>query len=252
MMAFLRDNATALQTVGGLIQAIFAIVLAVVAVGQLRVYRRMQHIMDQQTALSTDQKDLAEKQFLLTGRQTDLVEKQHGLTRLHFLTDKRPMLKIRHIAINHPTPTTRSRTQMFQAEHPINGSLVAVNVGGTRAKFTDSRYRFYWSNVGLPMDPPIGDDDETQSLHAPAEVAIESGESVALPIKTNEPLGVFADDIAFFRGNYRLYVMGYIRYSDWDNRERFMWFCRVYTLPEVGGGEGRFVPVENSDYESQD
>lgn len=258
MISFFKDNAVALQTFGGVLQAVFALVLAFVGVMQLLVYYRMRSVMVRQAAISRhqvriarEQADLTEKQFLLTGRQTDLTERQHGLTRLHYITDKRPRLTIRHVIIDNPTPNMGYQSWLFQPEHPVRGSLVVVNNGGTVAKITDSRYRIYYSNVGLPINPPL-DEASVKSLHAPAAVAIEGGKSCTFQISTEEPLGHVGGEITHGRNNWRLYVMGYIRYADLTDKERFMWFCREYHRPDVVGGEGRFVAVDNPDYEAQD
>jgi hypothetical protein len=46
--------------------------------------------------------------------------------------------------------------------------------------------------------------------------------------------------------------MGYIHYADINGAERFMGFCRQYDTSEGWSREGRFVPVDNPDYEYSD
>jgi hypothetical protein len=50
---------------------------------------------------------------------------------------------------------------------------------------------------------------------------------------------------------WHIYVMGFIRYSDWDSEERYMGFCREY-FPQNVLAEGSFRHVDNSDYEYED
>jgi hypothetical protein len=50
----------------------------------------------------------------------------------------------------------------------------------------------------------------------------------------------------FDRGDWKIYVMGWIRYRDGAGTERFMGFCRERQA------NGRFKPVSDPDYEWED
>ena len=70
------------------------------------------------------------------------------------------------------------------------------------------------------------------------------------PFYAFEPLGEMAQRIPL-RHAY-IYIVGYIRYADINDVERFMGFCRVNKLPNGMNGDGRFIPVDDPDYEYQD
>ena len=128
---------------------------------------------------------------------------------------------------------------------------MVVNTGGTDAKFIWSRYRFYFSNFDLPMDPPIFD-ETCPSIHAPAEVTLAGGQSCTFQIECAHLAGDLAFNIREGVGGWRAYIMGYIKYSDPVGIERFVGFCRIYQRPSDDGGDGRFVPIDNPDYEYED
>ena len=246
---WLTDHATVLAAV---VSAIAAAIVAWFTIVLARATREMlKAARDQRTELQKAG-EIAEKQMLLSGRQTDIIEKQHGLDRLQFIADKRPRLRVRHVTINHPMPEARTRIPLFQEGQRVTGSLVIVNVGATSAEAIDSRYCFYWSNTGLPMDPPLS--EESPRLFDGVAAPLEGGESRTIPIESQNLMDTNATNIAFGRGDWHLYVMGMVRYADIGSPpvERFMGFCRVYQLPERGAGEGRFVVVKDPDYEYED
>lgn len=191
---------------------------------------------------------IQEKQMLIVGQQTDIASKQHALDRLQFISSKRPRLHVRHVIMEHPTPKAKHRLPVLQATKPIKGSLVIVNVGGTGAWIVSSQYRFYWTNNELPMDPPL---DQLGPLHAET-VELPGGSSCTFPITASDLLGPHASEIMKGRDNWRLYVMGSVEYADTNGKTRFMGFCREYKRPGLAGGDGRFSPVDNPDYEYQD
>jgi hypothetical protein len=53
-------------------------------------------------------------------------------------------------------------------------------------------------------------------------------------------------------GVISLFVVGFIRYADLNEIERFMGFCREYIFPRGDNGDGRFAAVHDHDYEYQD
>ncbi len=140
---------------------------------------------------------------------------------------------------------------MFAKGRVIKGSLVVVNSGATEAKIIESRYKFYWSISGLPMTPPLEDEETTVLLHYGD--TIDGYGSCIIPVESRSPLSG-DPKINPTGGGQRIYVMGFIRYSDWDLKERLMGFCREYVPSKhaISLGEGRFEAVTHSDYEYQD
>jgi len=203
-------------------------------------------------ASSMETSQLAERQFLLTARQADLAEKQHGLARLQHIATHRPRLKIRSVVIN----SENSDVPMIQSGCYIIGSLVVTNSGATEARILDSGYRFFWSNAGLPMQPPL-DGEETKALLVPQD-PLAPYESRWIEIKSHTPFGEEADRLGWgVITEVTVYLMGFIRYADIEGAERFMGFCRAYQPPRLPFHtstipQGRFVAVNNGDYEYED
>ncbi len=103
------------------------------------------------------------------------------------------------------------------------------------------------------MRPPLDDADVGQLLltddpivgYGSRSVQIESREVLPLDgntIRNADALG------------WKLYIMGFIHYSDINQAERFMGFYRRYLAPDGAnsGRDGRFVTVDNADYEYSD
>ena len=226
----------------------FTLGLAVVSSFQIyfliradKTARLMAQTAQRQTEKMGEWANSAEKQMLIAGQQTDIQLKQHAIGRLQFIADKRPRLHVRHVIVGTP---------LACGPNKITGSLVVVNQGGTEARIVDSRCRVLWESVGLPMQPPLND-ARSLPLHSPNDGPIVAGASRVYPITATELL------LDAYRHNIesrgiKLYVMGYIRYADLDEKERFMGFCREYEPPPVTGGNSRFKRVENEDYEYED
>ena len=92
---------------------------------------------------------LQEKQFLLADKQCELAGRQHGLQREQYLAEHRPRIKIRSIGLERP-----KAGDLFQAELPIKGSLVIVNVGASEATIQPAEYRFLVVRGSLPNVTP--------------------------------------------------------------------------------------------------
>lgn len=199
---------------------------------------------DEMGGIAQKSADIAEKQMLIAGQQTDIISKQHALDRLQFLARNRPIIRIRHITvgtghhIGYPT-------FFFSHGNEIHGSLVVVNVGGTKAKIVESRYKVYFSAQGLPPTAPYDTDFQELIL---ADTILGAGESCTVTI--SEKIFMDPKDAdrtnQFDTGGWSLYVMGQIRFQDVDGAERFMGFCREWHRA------GRFQTVDDPDYEYQD
>jgi hypothetical protein len=257
--AWARDNRDAIDP----LVAIGALVIAgLVAYATARLYgatRRLalttgdlanaarQQVVEMELAraLMAQRLDLQEKQFLLAGKQSDLAAKQHGLQREQYLAEHRPRIKIRSVGVRQATACA-----MFDSDQVVKGSLVVVNIGASEATIREANYRFFSGERGLPMVPPLEPKDVKPLFEGLLPHKMAGHESCLIPIEGNGTLG----DLAFglgFGGMTGLYVMGAIRFSDWNLQDRWMGFCQQY-MPSGDGGEGRFAPVENSDYEYED
>jgi hypothetical protein len=192
--------------------------------------------------------DLSEKQFLMEGRQADLAEKQHGLARLQHIAANKPQLRIRGIVLG-PVDAEGS---FFAEGQKIIGSLIIANSGATEARIIDSGYRFFWSADGLPMRPPL-DDIDVSPMHLPDDDPIAGFGSRGIQLESNIPLDVRGDYISEgYVHTPRLYLMGFIHYADINQAERYMGFCRIFVAADEDSSDGRFLPVENRDYEYSD
>lgn len=194
-------------------------------------------------ALAKRSIDLQEKQFALADRQCNLAEKQHDTERMRLLAEHRPRIAIRSIGI------TMANGQLFQRGRRVTGSMVIVNVGGSPAQIRQAEYRFFWGRSGLPMVPPLSDNEVTPlwgAVRLPRFMVAH--ESCLLPIKSDRPFDEDADAVLNGNGVF-IYLMGVVLFADSDLQERWMGFCRKYVIRR---GERRFVPVDNPDYEYED
>jgi hypothetical protein len=179
--------------------------------------------------------------------QVDTAVKQAEIAQLQHLATHRPHLRVRHVSvvtadhIGHPTI-------FFSHGRKIKGGLAVVNVGGTRAKIVESRYRIFFSKEGLPKSAPY--DESFNNLLLAGQV-LDIGESCAIPISDEiimepPPAGADLELRKFEREGWKIYVMGQIRYQDESGNDRFMGFCRV------GDGKSGFRAVNDPDYEYED
>lgn len=194
--------------------------------------------------LAEKQHELAEKQFLITCKSADNAEKQHALARLKYIAEHRPRIKVRSIGI-----ARRERGGMFEAAEPIVGGLVIWNDGAADAVILETCYRFFITQRDLPMLPPMNEPGMVRTLIAEMPHTLDGHGSLIVDVG-GPALGARAPYI--LQGIERLYLMGAIRYADWDEKERWMGFCRLYEPPERPGSDGRFVAVDNPDYEFSD
>jgi hypothetical protein len=247
-----HDAIEAVSAIGAFVASAFLVVATVAlwkATGRLATAtEKLSEGAEQQITEMAKATDLAEKQFLMAGAQADLAAKVHGLERLQYLAEHRPRMAIRSVAL----ASSGKGGFLFHGGFAPKGSLVIVNTGASEAKVLNTEYRFFWSNTGLPMVPPLGE-GQTRPLLADVPHTMAGHESCLVAIEADN---VLTADVAqsLSRGvPWKLYLMGAIHYQDADLKERWMGFCREYRAPEtVGAGEGRFVPVDNPDYEYVD
>jgi hypothetical protein len=195
--------------------------------------------------LGKKQAETTERQLGIAGQQADVQLKQQQIERMQFLATHRPWLEIRNVEIKRPTDDG----PIFEPNSPIIGWLVIVNTGGSSARIINTEYRFFTTNRGLPMAPPL---EKGQVKPLIYDVPHEMGphESYRTDIE-HAPLGAKLRWILFGAPD-ELYIMGAINYADTNSAEHWMGFCRKYVPGKVAGSDGRFAPIENSDYEYQD
>jgi hypothetical protein len=198
--------------------------------------------------LAEEQFDLAEKQFLLEGRQADLLENRHGLQRLQLLAEHRPRIEIRSVGLK----TSGSGAFVFSGGETIEGSLVIRNVGGTDATIRETEYRFLCTADGLPMVPPFETGKTKPLIESDLPHVLAAHGSLLVPIETAAIPDQYTSELGA-GAPMELYLFGAIRYSGWDSdNDRWMGFCRRYLKTGTFNDEGRFVRVDNPDYEYSD
>jgi hypothetical protein len=123
-----------------------------------------------------------------------------------------------------------------------------VNIGGTVARVTEGDCRVYWTEQGLPMERPY-EGQVIETVIPPYK--LEAGQSNPVSFQSRNTMGPEGDDIRMFASNWRLYVMGWIAYTDDLNNPRRTAFCREYRqIPH--SAEGRFFPIDDLDYEHEE
>jgi len=84
----------------------------------------------------------------------------------------------------------------------------------------------------------------------PSMTTLQPGE--ATQAEFGDKLGPEAKDISSFSDNWRLYVMGWVEYTDASNIKRRTVFCREWRQPR-GPDDPRFFPVKGEpDYEHEE
>jgi hypothetical protein len=188
--------------------------------------------------------DLQEKQFLLADRQYTLAERQLGFQREQYLAEHRPRIKIRSVAISRAPAGG-----IIEPGRVIEGSLVIVNIGAADAHIRRADYCFFWSRNGLPIAPPLVP-ERVKPLFGSIDLPypLPGHASCLIPVKSGGPVGGVTGD----RSGGHLYIMGDVLFSDGNLNERWTGFCQEYTPAKTAGGEGRFIPVDDPNYEYED
>ena len=161
---------------------------------------------------------------------------------------QRPKLRVRNVVVKYPVPNHRPPFGMFEAGQPISGQFYVANIGGTVARIVVGDCRVYWTQQGLPMERPY----EGQVIENPMPpIKLEAGQSTLIPFHSRQAMGPEGDDIRTFAAGWRLYVMGWIEYSDDLNNPRRTTFCREYRQV-LHSSLGHFLPVDDPDYEHEE
>jgi hypothetical protein len=169
--------------------------------------------------------------------QARLIRKSIDLARDEFLSTHRPEVRIKHVWL---------LNEALHYDEAVRVRVVCVNTGRTTATISDYSIEFVVVKPGrlLPVDPKL------TAINA-NQFALASGISLPLPDVSYDLTE--ADEIAVRRQGAQLYCLGVVHYLDSVKRIRTTAFCRVYQMPDSPLiSMGRFVTVNNSDYEYQD
>ena len=189
-----------------------------------------------QTTKMGEWTDIAEKQMLIIGRQTDIQEKQHAVSRMQFIADKRPKIRVRNIVVR-----TNGGRPFFPREF-VSGQCYMANVGGTDAKITETLCEVFWTNGPLPMERPYEGRDGLKST-----AVLAAGQSSPLSFQSDEPIDVFTASGIMTGVGAWIYVLGWVEYEDIQGVRRRTAFCRRYDH-----ARGRFVEINDPDYEHEE
>ncbi len=151
--------------------------------------------------------------------------------------------------VRHVTLHSNVQTRLDRAETIVTGTFVIVNSGGTNADIVRGRYRVFWSEFGLPIDLDLEEQGSSFTFATTEDGPIRGGESRTYQFSAGTPLGASAKDVA--SGACQLFVVGFARYADDAEIERFMGFCRRYSLADGTRGD-RFIAIKDPDYEYED
>jgi hypothetical protein len=164
------------------------------------------------------------------------------IARNQFIAAHRPRLRIRNIVVKAPTAGLAAR--FFDVSMPVSGQLYVDNVGDGPGKIVHSHCVVFWKQGELPMEAPYEGQDGNEFLGHPILVP---GAPATGKFQSEKPMGQEANNVALCNGNWHLWVMGWIEYSDENGFVRHTRFCRLWRTPE-----DRFFPIHDHDYDYED
>jgi hypothetical protein len=165
-------------------------------------------------------------------------KEQIDLARDEFLFTHRPRLKVRRVFI--PPPIELMLGQ------ELNASIEIVNIGGNEATIFWSRYRIYfgkddYSIVGHYVPPHV---------LPGGRVVFEPGSRYIFELVDRVPQNVAESGTLirpkFGEDDWKMYIIGEVRYQDRLGTIRHLGFCRKMQ------GDHRFRAVNDPDYEYED
>ena len=185
---------------------------------------------------------IARKQMRLTGYQADILTKQKEIARIEFIATHRPRLRVRNVVVK-PVSVTGFKPTVFHPGQFVSGQCYIANSGGSAAHITEAHCDVFITSNPLPMERPY----EGQDGNSAIKLTIEAGTSVPLPFQSTSQISSRESEDILSGGNYRIYVMGWVEYSDDMNIMRRTAFCRKYDFIRR-----RFYPVDDPDYEHEE
>jgi hypothetical protein len=172
-----------------------------------------------------------------TDKLWDAGEKQFGLARKEFLSTHRPRIRFKHVWL----------MSAFAYDLPVMVRVVCVNNGVNDAVIIEYAVNFFVVRTGRLLPVPDFEGRKVQS-----GFRLQSGVSLVFPDFTGALAE--ADEVSIRNHEAKFYCVGYLHYRDDIGRVRTTAFCRALTLSERLGiiQGGRFIKVEDPDYEYQD
>jgi hypothetical protein len=137
-------------------------------------------------------------------------------------------------------------------EHSIQGTLQIFNSGNTSANIFTVTKKVWIGNtlpMAFPYDTSGGEKRQVRTFRLlPGKFATEPFSLENKYDFPNDSSDRGTSNFALFRsGNLKVYVMGEIAYQDDLDNQRITRFCRHYQTDK-----GRFIPVDDPDYECVD
>jgi hypothetical protein len=171
------------------------------------------------------------------------------LSREEFISTHRPKLRVRNVVVHR-----RDGMGLFQDGQHVNGQFYVTNVGGTGALITGigcwvwpKKHMGTIQSNALPMELPY----EGRNPNIELKPRLKAGASCPVPFQSDvvlangaaQQIGSPNNEMG---GKWRLFVMGFVEYSDDTGTPRRTAFCREFSP------EQRFIKVENEDYENEE
>jgi hypothetical protein len=181
--------------------------------------------------------------FIVTGGLCVFAYQQIRLMNEEFNATHRPKIRLKHLWLT---------TDIWEGEM-VQATAVFVNTGMAPAILLELNFGTYIIKSGrmLPTDP-----NWIKKCTAPLATHAPLGAGISLEIKGLNDGRVLkdADNVALRKNERLLYFAGAIEYRDRQGAIRKTAFCRVLKLDENAnaGQRGRFLPVEDKDYEYRD
>jgi hypothetical protein len=176
----------------------------------------------------------------------DTAREAIALTRNTFIAANRPKLIVLEVVVWQPSSFEKMcacEPYEFIPGEELRGHVELVNIGGTPANIEFMCQTISWTQKHLPMSPPYN----TLSINR-SEMILAAGERHTWAgMKSRNPMGQEADAINVGGEGWRLYVMGWIRYTDDRKIILYTRFCRQLQYPER-----RFRAIDDPDYEYAD
>lgn len=181
-------------------------------------------------------------------RAAEAAEKATHTAQAEFVATHRPKLRIRNIVVNAPKSVVGQEFHLFAPGHFVSGQLYIANVGGSRANILDGHCKVYWTQEGLPMRRPYeGAEDNLQALSR----TLLSGESTTALFRSDKSVDAELGAGTNVISSWKVYVMGWVAYSDQNNDVRRTGFCREYRRRD-SSPLARFYAVDDPDYEHEE
>ncbi len=168
--------------------------------------------------------------------------RQARLFRKELILNKRPRLRVRNVVVRQPIPLHAPQPEILARGTLVSGQFYVDNIGGTTANISDCGCWVTWFRGPLPMERPY----EGENGNIPINIKLKPGMSMPIVFGSGNTMGEEGTRIKSGEEDWHLYVMGWLEYIDDLRIKRRTAFCREYSA-----SEGRFIAVNNTDYEHE-